>query len=45
LLKLPILHYQLEAIHPFGDGNGRIWRILSVLYLVLHKKLDLPILF
>lgn len=45
LLKLPILHYQFEAIHPFGDGNGRIWRILSVLFLVLHKKLDLPILF
>ena len=45
LLKLPMLHYQFEAIHPFGDGNGRIGRILAVLYLVLHDKLTLPILF
>jgi Fic family protein len=45
LLKLPILHYQFEAIHPFSDWNGRTWRIIAVLYLVLHKKLDLPILF
>ncbi len=45
LLKLPILHYQFEAIHPFGDGNGRTGRILMVLFLVLHEKLDLPILF
>lgn len=45
LLKLPILHYQFEAIHPFWDGNGRIGRILSVLFLYLHHKLDSPILF
>lgn len=45
LLKLPMLHYQFEAIHPFGDGNGRVGRMLAVLFLVLHKKLELPILF
>jgi Fic family protein len=45
LLKLPILHYQFEAIHPFLDGNGRTGRILVVLYLVLIKCLDYPMLF
>ena len=45
LLKLPFLHYQFEAIHPFGDANGRTGRILIVLYLTLHEKLDIPILF
>lgn len=45
LLKMSMIHYQFEAIHPFGDGNGRVWRILVVLYLVLHSKIDLPILF
>lgn len=45
LLKLPIIHYQLEAIHPFWDWNWRTWRILMVLYFVLYKKLDLPIIF
>ena len=45
LLKLPMLHYQFEAIHPFWDGNGRIGRILAVLFLYLHHKLDSPILF
>lgn len=45
LLKLPLIHYQFEAIHPFWDGNWRTWRILIILYLVLYKKLSLPILF
>ncbi len=45
LIKMPVIHYQFESIHPFYDGNGRTWRILNVLYLILTKKLDYPILF
>jgi len=45
LIKMPVLHCQFESIHPFYDGNGRTWRILNVLYLILAKKLDFPILF
>ena len=45
LVKLPVIHYQFEAVHPFYDWNGRTWRILNILYLVLSKKLDFPILF
>jgi Fic family protein len=45
LVKSAIAHYQFEAIHPFGDGNGRTGRILMVLYLVQQKLLSLPILY
>jgi Fic family protein len=45
LIKMAVIHYQFEAIHPFYDGNGRAGRILLILYLLLEKLLDQPILF
>lgn len=45
LIKLAVLHYQFEAIHPFVDGNGRTGRIINILFLVEKGLLDTPILF
>ena len=45
LVKMALIHYQFESIHPFYDGNGRTGRILNVLYLVLNNLLDSPILY
>jgi len=45
LIKMAVQHYQFESIHPFYDGNGRTGRILNVLYLILHKQLDSPIIY
>lgn len=45
LIKLAVIHYQFESIHPFYDGNGRTGRIINVLYLVLKELLDSPILY
>lgn len=45
LIRMAIMHYQFEAIHPFRDGNGRTGRILNILYLVQEKLLSLPVLY
>ncbi len=45
ILKMAVIHFQFESIHPFYDGNGRTGRMLNVLYLTLSKKLDIPILY
>lgn len=45
LVRMAILHYQFEAIHPFIDGNGRTGRILNLLFLMEKNLLDSPILY
>lgn len=45
LIKVCLIHYQFESIHPFYDGNGRTGRILNILYLVLNNLIDSPILY
>ncbi|HKI45360.1 MAG TPA: Fic/DOC family N-terminal domain-containing protein [Balneolales bacterium] len=45
LVKMAVIHYQFEAIHPFSDGNGRTGRIINILYLVQKELLTLPILY
>ncbi|WP_321778352.1 Fic family protein [Sulfurimonas sp.] len=45
LIKMAVIHYQFESIHPFYDGNGRTGRIINILYLILNDLLDLPILY
>lgn len=45
LIKLAIIHFQFESIHPFYDGNGRTGRILNILYLIYMDLLEAPILY
>ena len=45
LIKMAIIHFQFESIHPFYDGNGRTGRIINILYLILEKIQSLPILY
>lgn len=45
LVKMAIIHYQFEAIHPFYDGNGRTGRIINILFLLKEKILESPVFY
>lgn len=45
LVKMAIIHFQFESIHPFYDGNGRTGRILNILYMIVQELLNLPVLY
>jgi len=45
LVQIGIAHYQIEAIHPFRDGNGRVGRLLIPLFLYQREMLSYPLLY
>lgn len=45
LIKMAVVHHQFESIHPFYDGNGRVGRILNILYLVAKGFIDIPVIY
>jgi Fic family protein len=45
LIKMAVIHFHFESIHPFYDGNGRTGRIINILYLIMQKLQSLPVLY
>ena len=45
LVRMAVMHYQFEAIHPFTDGNGRTGRVLNLLFLVEQELIEIPVLY
>lgn len=45
LVAMALIHHQFESIHPFPEGNGRVGRILNVLYLCKSGLIDIPTLY